>query len=72
MASRTYYFHVAMIKQGGSEKLYALGGSLYGSGRQKTVEEWEEQTSTWKTADSLEKNTIKAGGSTAICKMWSG
>ena len=53
MASRRYYFNLATIKQGGSKKLYALGGNFYGSGTQKTVEEWEEQTSTWKTADSL-------------------
>ena len=53
MASRRYYFHLATIKQGGSEKLYALGGNFYDSGTQKTVEEWEEQTSTWKTADNL-------------------
>ena len=55
MAKR--YFHIATILVGGKEKLFALAGlnsSLDdGSSQLNTVEEWVEESSTWKAADNL-------------------
>ena len=58
MTSTRRYLHVATARVAGQAKTFALGG--IGSARESdsttylnTVEEWEEETSTWKVADNL-------------------
>ena len=58
LTSTRRYLHVATARVAGQAKTFALGG--FGSARESesttylnTVEEWEEETSTWKVADNL-------------------
>ena len=53
MARPRYYFHLATIRSGGEEKMFAVGGSGDTSSSHNTVEEWVEESSTWKAADNL-------------------
>ena len=56
MATPRYWFHIATIVFGGEEKLFALGGALGSIGSPNmlnTVEQWVEESSTWKAADNL-------------------
>ena len=48
-----HWFHLATIKEGGIQKVFALAGKTDGEQIINTVEEWEEETSTWKVADNL-------------------
>ena len=52
MATPRYNFHLATIRHGGQEKLFAVGGRGV-SDELNTVEEWVEESSTWKAADNL-------------------
>ena len=53
MATPRNFFHIS----GGEEKLFALAGRNYATCL-NTVEEWVEESSTWKAADNLiEKRT---------------
>jgi hypothetical protein len=52
MATPRKWFHIATIVVGGEEKMFALAG-LDGSNRLNSVEEWVEESSTWKAADNL-------------------
>ena len=54
MAMPRHYFHLATIRSGGMEKVFALSG-FGGSSWVNTVEEWVEESSTWKAADSLSR-----------------
>ena len=45
-------FHLGTIVSGGEEKLFALAG-YDGSAYLNTVEEWVEESSTWKATDNL-------------------
>ena len=58
MTSTRRHLHVATARVGGQAKTFVMGG--YGTARESgsrnylnTVEEWEEETSTWKVADNL-------------------
>ena len=51
MATPRRSFHAATIISGGQEKLLALAG--YGSRYLNTVEEWVEESSTWKAVANL-------------------
>ena len=60
MATPRRSFHAATIISGGQEKLLALAG--YGSRYLNTVEEWVEESSTWREADSfLEERRVHFG-----------
>ena len=48
-----HWFHLATIKEGGIQKVFALAGKIDGGQYLSTVEEWVEETSTWKAADNL-------------------
>ena len=52
---RRYKFHIATIAVGREEKLFALAGRESSSVLKyhNTVEEWVEESSTWKAADNL-------------------
>ena len=52
MATPRRYFHIATIVSGGEEKMFALAGRN-GSNRLNSVENWVEESSTWKAADNL-------------------
>ena len=53
MATPRSYFHIVTIIIGEEEKLFALAG-LAGSNRPlNSMEEWVEESSTWKAADNL-------------------
>ena len=60
MATARYFFHIATIVAEGEEKMFALGGTD-GVNRVNTVEEWVEESSTWKTADNLVKKRSAFG-----------
>ena len=60
MATPRNFFHLATIREGGLEKVFALGGKL--SSSLDTVEEWVEESSTWREADSfLEERRVHFG-----------
>ena len=48
MATQRHWFHLGTIRRGGEEKVVALGGVSL-----NTVEEWVEESGTWKKAASL-------------------
>ena len=59
LAAPRYRFHIATIVIEGEEKMFALAGSsTHTLWKTNTVEEWVEESSTWKAADNLvEKRT---------------
>merc|ERR1712037_875209 len=63
MATPRYYFHIATIVSGGVEKMFALNGFTSTGNRDitVTVEEWVEESSTWKAADNLVEKRSKFG-----------
>ena len=52
MATPRKWFHIATIAVRGKEKMFALAGHD-SSNHLNTVEEWVEESSTWKAADNL-------------------
>ena len=52
MATPRRSFHLATIVSGGEEKIFAVAGRD-GSTELNSVEEWVEESSTWKAADNL-------------------
>ena len=52
MSTPRHHLHLATIRKGREEKAFALGG-WDGSTQLNTVEEWVEESSTWKAASSL-------------------
>ena len=53
MATPRYYFNLATISRGGGDTTFAIAG-YSGSERLNSVEEWEEESSTWKAAGNLD------------------
>ena len=53
MASPRMYFHLATIISGGEEKMFALAGYNIDISWLNSVEEWVEESSTWKAADNM-------------------
>ena len=49
LAEPRFWFQLAVISSGGLERVFAVGGAK-GRGRPSTVEEWMEETLTWKAA----------------------
>jgi len=57
MATPRAMFNLATISRGGGETTFALGGwssGTTGTEYQNSVEEWEEESSTWKAAGNLD------------------
>ena len=48
-----HWFHLSTIKEGRVQKIFALAGRTNGFEFINTVEEWVEESSTWKAADNL-------------------
>ena len=56
MATARAYLNLATISSGGGQKLFAVAGRIIAHGRAtNTVEEWMEESSTWKEAGSLSR-----------------
>ena len=53
MASPRDWFHLATIRIGGEEKVFAVGGEDAPTNELNTVEEWVEESSTWKAANNI-------------------
>jgi len=53
MATPRYYFHLATIRTGGLVKVFAVGGADASGNELNSVEEWVEESSTWKAADNI-------------------
>ena len=53
LGSTREHFHLATVQREGQEKLFALAGWFSGSTILDTVEEWVEDSATWKGADAL-------------------
>merc|ERR1711953_272172 len=53
MATPRYYFNLATISRGGGDTTFAIAG-YSGSEYLNSVEEWEEESSTWKAAGNLD------------------
>merc|ERR1712080_53159 len=53
MASPRSHFSLATIRIEGQERIFALGGSEGNTSPLNSVEEWVEESSTWKEAESL-------------------
>ena len=59
MATSRRFFYIATIIVAGEEKMFALAGENgLLSVNTVTVEEWVEESSTWKAADMVEKRTV--------------
>ena len=67
MATPRRSFHAATIISGGQEKLLALAG--YGSRYLNTVEEWVEESFSWKAANNLVKARNDCGAVTVPTKL---
>ena len=68
MATSRMFFYIATIIVAGEEKMFALGGASGDadwSVSLRTVEEWVEESSTWKEADILFEKRYSFGGVTA-------
>ena len=61
MTSARAYFNLATISRGEGHKLFAIGGYDSSTKEVNTVEEWVEESSTWKEAESLTRATRKFG-----------
>ena len=61
MATPRSYFHIATIINEGEEKMYALAGEIDESTALNSVEEWVEESSTWKAANNLVENRTSFG-----------
>ena len=64
MATPRKWFHVATITSRGEKKLLALAGLDYQLSTINTVEEWMEDSSTWKATDNLVENRLSFGAAT--------
>ena len=53
MASPRRWFHLATIRRGGAEKVLAVAGDVRTYNELNSVEEWVEESSTWKAADNI-------------------
>ena len=53
MATPRKWFHLAIIRRGGLEMVVAVGGEKSPWRVVNTVEEWVEESSTWKAADNI-------------------
>ena len=53
MATPRRFFNLATISRGGGDTTFAIAG-YSGSERLNSVEEWEEESSTWKAAGNLD------------------
>jgi len=60
MASPRAWFNLATISRGGRDTTFALAG-YSPSGRLNSVEEWEEESSTWKAAGNLDTARTRFG-----------
>jgi len=54
MATPRYWFNLATISRGGGEITFAIGGQSSSYTKLNSVEEWEEESSTWKAAGNLD------------------
>ena len=63
LATARKNFHFGKIISGGGEKMFALGGRAghYGTIKLNTVEEWVEESSTWKAADNFDGERAEFG-----------
>jgi len=62
MTTARRYFHLATIRSGGQEKVFAVGGRDASDAELNSVEEWVEESSTWKAADNIaQKSGYKSG-----------
>ena len=69
MASPRNYFHLATIRTGGLEKVFAVGGKDASDAELNTVEEWVEESSTWKAADNIAQKRGFFGAATVPRKL---
>ena len=60
MATPRMSFNLATISRGGGDTTFAIGG-YSGSERLNSVEEWEEESSTWKAAGNLDTARTRFG-----------
>ena len=65
MATPRNFFHIATIVVGGEERMFALSGKANRDTPLDTVEEWVEESSTWKAADNLVEKRSGFGAVTA-------
>ena len=60
MAAPRRWFNLATISRGGGETTFAIAGYT-GSERLNSVEEWEEESSTWRAAGNLDTTRSEFG-----------
>merc|ERR1711953_227593 len=54
MAAPRRWFNLATISRGGGDTIFAIAGTSSGGAELNSVEEWEEESSTWKAAGNLD------------------
>ena len=69
MARTRQWFHLATIRSEGQEKVLALGGETRGSKELNTVEEWVEESSTWKPVGYLVESRAFFGAAVVPKKL---
>merc|ERR1719151_411153 len=69
LASPRRYFHLATIRTGGLEKVFAVGGRDASDNKLNTVEEWVEESSTWKAANNIAQKINQFGAVTVPRKL---
>merc|ERR1711953_224475 len=60
MASHGSWFNLATISRGGGEITFAIAGQSSSRTFSNSVEEWEEESSTWKAAGNLDVDTVRS------------
>jgi len=69
MATPRSYFHLATIRSGGQEKVFAVAGLDASGNKLNSVEEWVEESSTWKAADNIAQKRDEFGAVTVPRKL---
>ena len=69
MAVPRMFFHIRTIVRGGKEKMFAVGGQDNSFSVVNTVEEWVEESSTWKAADNLVEKRALFGAAVVPRKL---
>jgi len=60
MASHRSWFNLATISRGGGEITFAIAGQSSSRTFSNSVEEWEEESFTWKAAGNLDVDTVRS------------
>ena len=64
MAEPRHWFHLATLRRWGEEKVFAVAGTDASDNKLNSVEEWVEESSTWKAANNIAQKRSAFGAAT--------